>query len=60
MVQMLRVLLQQQMMKGNMNEEDFKDMMKGVQSDISSALSTANREKDEQEEVCVLVIVFPC
>lgn len=51
MVQMLRVLLQQQMQKGAIGEDDFKNMMKGIQSDIGEVLSTAGREKTEQEAV---------
>ena len=58
MVQMLRVLLQQQMMKGAVGEDQFKDVLTTIQSNMAGIISTTNREKEEQEEVSTAGLMY--
>lgn len=53
MVQMLRVMLNKQMVKGKLSDEQYKDLMQQMQDSVSNVVSTVQREKQDEEEVNV-------
>lgn len=51
MIQLLRTMLNAQLNKGKMTEEQCKEVMASVQEKVNDAVKTCQRERDEEEEV---------
>ena len=51
MMQLLRTMLNAQLKKGKLTEEQCKELMRSTQEEIEDAVKTAQREKEEEEEV---------
>ncbi|ELT95534.1 hypothetical protein CAPTEDRAFT_186106 [Capitella teleta] len=50
MVQLLRTMLNQQLSKGKVNANQYKDIMKQYQDGMDNAIRTTQREQEEEEE----------
>ena len=51
MMQLLRTLLNQQLSKGKITPDQYKDLMKQYQDNMDEVIRTNQREQEEEEEV---------